>query len=300
MQIKPNEIEKVNQLFPYLKDKMVIDFVNGLDVAKRLNQNNKNVAKQGFIKRNLHIISGKQQMAQNNINDHLITGLEACQAYLQEISHHQQAHAHAIITIDNALKQTQNYTIEIADMVGVLKEQVQDIHHSLSSRLDQIELNQRAAQQMESLLSAWQAEQFIELSPMGQCFLVLDTLKRGDFGLYINSLNRADKNQQLDTLKNKVVITQRLLLNKGANDDFLKHQWLTPLSTKGNNQYLQDALQFQGDWSWDNPKNYSMAFTATQLPFLPDDEAEKYDSLVLNMIDINRVSDRMVRNIFQA
>lgn len=288
---------EVNQVFPYIKDKMVIDFVNGLDTAKRLNQNNHEVSK-SFIKRNLHLISGKRQMAQDNINDHLIAGLEACQAYFQEISAHQQAHASAIIQLNNKLNQTQTHVAEIASFVTALQKQVKEINYELTSRINRLEMSDRAEKQVDNVLHAWTAEKFAELSPMGQCFLVLDTLKWGDFGLFLEQLNPSERKQQLDTLENKIIVAQKTLLGRNANDDFLKSQWLTPTLNRASTQDMQYALQYQGDWSWQNPQNLPMAFTATQLPLLEKEEAEKYNHLVVSMVDINRVSQRMLNNVF--
>ncbi|MFW2177913.1 MULTISPECIES: diguanylate cyclase regulator RdcB family protein [unclassified Moraxella] len=298
MQLAPIHLDKINETFPYLKDKMVIDFVNGLDVANRLNQHQKEVS-QSFFKRNFHILNGKTQMAQENINDHVIAGLEACQGYFQEISQHQQAHANAIMTLNTALSQTQNNVAEIAHFVADLQEQVQEINHQLSSRIDRLEWSDRADRQLQNVLSAWEAEQYVELSPMGQCFLVLDTLKWGDFGLFLQQLNPTEREQELNTLKNKIITIQKSLLHKNATDDFLKKQWLEPTAHRASTQDMQYALQYQGDWSWKNPKHSPMVFTATQLPMLTEN-VEEYDDLVIEMIDINRVSQRMMQNIFVA
>lgn len=300
MQITTIEIQntnKINSVFPFIKDKMVIDFVNGLDVAQRLNQHQKQ-SSENFIKRNLNLLNGKTQMAQQNINDHLIVGLQACQAYFEEISCHQQAHAQVILEVKKQLDQTQNFVAEISHFVADLQEQVDEMNFELSNRIQQLEWYDRADKQINYVLSAWEAEQFSELSPMGQCFLVLDTLKWGDFGFYINQLSSQEKRQQLDTLNNRIMTIQKNLLSRSVTDDMLKSIWLTPQLSSRTNEDMQYALQYQGNWSWKNPENYGMAFTATQLPCLDGDEASKYDDLVFEMIDINRVSQTMLDNIF--
>ncbi|OPH34075.1 Uncharacterised protein [Moraxella atlantae] len=302
MQLANIHSNKIQTTFPYIKDKMVIDFINGLDTAKHLNQQNHAVS-QDFIKRNLALISGKQQMAQSNINDHLIAGLEACQAYFAEISYHQQAHANAIIKLKQTLDQTQIHVTEIAYYVSDLQNQANQLQAELSQanrRIDQLEQSEKAKAQLEGLLSAWQAERFSQLSPMGQCFLVLDTLSWGDYGLYVRQLDNNERQQQLDTLRNKIINVQKALLKCGANDDLLKQDWLKPTHRGTAQQELQAALQYQGDWSWQNPQRFAMAFTATQFPSLSSQQAARYNDLVISMIDINRVSQRMINNVFAA
>lgn len=297
MRSEIKDFDKVENNFPYIKDKMVIDFIDGLNVAQRLNQR-QHENSQDFIKRNLALLSGKTQMTQANINDHLIVGLEACQAYFKEIINHEQTHACAISRLDDVLKQTQSNVAEIAHFVADLQEQVHEIHHSLSSRIDRLEWANLANKQLEHLLSAWEAEQFAELSPMGQCFLVLDNLKWGDFGFYLKKLDENKRKQELEILKSKIIIVQKSLLGQNAKDDLSKQAWLTPTISRASSTDMQHALQFQGDWSWKNPQNYAMAFTATQYPMLPENEKQVYHNLVVNMIDIERVSERMTRNIF--
>lgn len=298
MQLELTHLVQVEKNFPYIRDKMVIDFVNGLDVAQGLNQKQHQTS-QSFIKRNLALLSGKTQMAQANINDHMIVGLQACQDYFKEMIYHQQAHAFAISQLDDVLKQTQSNVAEIAHFVADLQEQVHDIHHALSSRIDRLEWSERAGKQVEHLLSAWQAEQFSELSPMGQCFLILDNLKWGDFGFYLKQLNQNDRQKELETLKSKIMIVQKSLLNKNVHDDLSRQTWLTPTISRASSADMQLALQYQGDWSWKNPSNYAMAFTATQYPMLLEDEQKEYRSLMVDMIDIGRVSERMTRNVFE-
>lgn len=289
--------EKINTLFPFIKDKMVIDFVNGLNVAQRLNQHQHEIST-NFIQRNISLLSGKTQMAQNNINDHMIAGLQACKAYFDEISQHQQEHANAILQINQTLNQTQQYVAEIADYLVDFKEQVQEMNIELSSRIHRLEWADKADFQLNYLLEAWLAEKYHQLSPIAQCYLVLDNLNRGDYGFFIRQLDETQRQMRLDTLKNKIINVQKQLLGCNAHDDLLKAKWLTPVTIKADNADLQLALQYQGSWTWENPNEFPVAFTATQVPMLEPAEQQQYNNLMVSMIDINRVSQRMTTNIF--
>lgn len=297
MQSLTLNFDAVGQAFPYLKDKMLIDFINGIEVVNALNNSQHRAANQGFIKRNLYLLSGKSQMTQNNINDHFKVGLQACHAYCNELAHHAHAHATAIVQLKDTLNHTQSHLGELTHFVADLKEQVDEMYHSLDDRVVKLELKDRASTQLENLLSAWQAERFSGLSPMAQCFLVLDTLKWGEYGFYINQLSDNEKQTALDTLKNKIIVIQKSLFNMSADKDIPKEIWLTA-STHRNSNELAQALGFMGDYSWQNPDNFGMVFTATQYPSLLTDEQKNYAHLTRNMIDINRVSRRMMNDVF--
>lgn len=290
--------KELNQIFPFIKDKMVIDFFNGLDTAKKLNKHNQK--SKGFLERNLALLSGKTQHTQNNINDYVMVGLEACNAYIQEITAHERLHAQTIQQLHQTLSATELKTAEIANYVADLQEQVDDMYANLNSRIQRLEISDRANSQMDSILTAWEAEQFHDLSPMGQCFLVLDTLKWGDYGFYLTTLDDNQKHSILQTLKNKMIVIQKNLMQQPANEDILKSIWLTPMRKNETSNVLQPALQYQGDWSWENPNYYNMAFTATQLPSLEDSEKSEFNGLVIDMIDIERVNSRMLNDVFKV
>ncbi|MPY07779.1 diguanylate cyclase regulator RdcB family protein [Moraxella catarrhalis] len=293
-----NHKADIETALPYIKDKMMIDFVNGLDTAKAINtQNHRRAANSGFFARNLFLLSGKAQMTQNNVNDHLLTGLEACRDYFKELSYHNQAHAVAISGLKEALSHTQNNMAEIAHFVADFKELVDDRFQELDSRVFRLELKDRANTQRQAVLKNWEAERLSDLSPMAQCFSVLDSLKWGDFGYYVGTLSNHEKEQCLDTLMNEMVVIQKNLLGVSAQRDLPKDTWLTaPTTTKA--QALGQAVAYQGDWSWQDPTNYGMVFTATQYPMLDEPEQTKYKNISLPMIDSQRLVRRMSANVF--
>ncbi len=62
---------------------------------------------------------------------------------------------------------------------------------------------------------------------------------------------------------------------------------------------FSEVLQYQGHESLDNPEKLPMAFTATQLPMLSEQDTKQYKQVkVRNMISANRVTDRMVQEVF--
>ncbi len=278
---------------PYLTDKMVIDFVNGLEAAAELNS--KTMQSNSFFARNLSLVSGKTQQAQANINDHLIAGLDACQHYFHEIFQSQQGHTHAIVEIHQTLKKTQLQTAELTHYVLDFQQQIEQQVDQVSSRLDKLESYGYAYTQMSNVLSKLKAEKFSKLSLLGQCYTTLDTLYWGDFGLYLRTYSDESKrNELLNTLENELIATFKQNLNIGAKEDLHQDEWLGLPNEREESRALQHALAYQGDWSGQAPNEYPIVFMATQYNDLPDDRKPQYKNLSLNMIDIDRVSKRMI------
>lgn len=278
---------------PYLTDKMVIDFVNGLDAASELN--NKTMQPNSFFSRNLSLVSGKTQQAQANINDHLIVGLEACQHYFHEIMQSQDSHTHAILDIHQKLKNTQLGVSELTGYVLDFQQQIEQQVCQVSNRLDKLESHSYAYTQMGNVLSKLKAEKFSRLSLLGQCYTTLDTLYWGDFGLYLRTYNDDKKKEELlETLENELIATFKQNLKIGAKEDLHQSEWLSLPNERQETQALQYALAYQGDWSEQAPNEYPIVFMATQYHDLPENKKPEFKNLSLNMIDINRVSKRMI------
>lgn len=296
---------EISHTFPYLKDKMVIEFLsdknilamtNGLSVAQEVSDK----CPTGFVARNLALISGKTQMAQTNINDHLIAGIEACRNYAQELSMHNALHAQSILEINRRVNYLATQVADITDYIVDFKTDINKTTEELRSDIESLKSYNRAQQELDNILARWQAGKFDNLSYMGQTYLILDTLKWGNFGLYINNLtDLTEKDRLLDTLSHQIVsnLKQKMRL-EDSRSPIIKQKWLELPSTNDKTLAMQQALQYQGDWTWHNPENYGMAFTATQFNNLTQEEKFNYDGLTMSLLNIDRVSSRMLKNVF--
>lgn len=206
------DLSVVGDTFLHLKDKMLVDLVNGLSVGNRLNQGLKQNQNQSFLKRNLDLLSGRTQRTQNNINDHLLSSLSACKIYFEEIAGHTTAHAYAICEINRKLDKTQGHVGVLANEMLSFRQKVQDSFVHIDERLTKLEVKDRANDQLDTIFNAWQAGRFDKISPMAQCFLVLDRLQWGEFGYYFSQLDKNAQHDTLDKLKNRMIIAQKSLL----------------------------------------------------------------------------------------
>ena len=292
--------DNVKHVFPNVKDKLIIDFINGLDAAYDLNKRSK--ASHSFLKRNIELVSGHNKLRQESINDHLIVGLDACHEYFLEMSTHLQQHSYAVIQLKKTLDYTQIKVSEIVDFVTDFKDLVDHKFQVIRSEIDELDTHRKAVSHMENVLSRWTADRFKDLSPMGQCFCALDNLKWGDFGSYLySSDNYLEKKRLLETLENKIIKIQKDILHIDANTDLSRSEWLeAPESYKPFPNVLTDVMQYQGDDSYQNPERYPLIFTATQLAYLDDNVKDKYSNLTLRRLDINRVSSRLIDEMLRG
>ena len=122
-----------------------------------------------------------------------------------------------------------------------------------------------------------------------------------DFGSYLHySSNETEKNRLLETLENKVIKIQKDILQIDSHTDISRSKWIETPSESLLADTLSEVLQYQGDRSRRSPSKYPMIFTATQLPFLESSEKDEYSSLTRRRLDIDRVSRRMMSEIFRS
>lgn len=292
--------KKITQVFPYVKDKMVIDLVNGLDVAKSQNQ----YAKQRnskLLSRVLDSLSGRREMRQEEINDNLIASVETAHALIMELSQDITQHGIALLQVKDNINELQNnvgrLADEIMDIHNVLQQHKDELN-DLESRLQDLKDDHYAVMQLEMLMTKWQAGGFKELSPMARAYTVLDALHYGEFGQYLRygQLDRIKK--YTDLLKYKLTIQLKEDLHIKENQGATLKDWLW--LPENVNQDLQDVLAYQGDWCWQNVEKNKNTFTATQWQALPSAEQTQYQHIPFAICSPELVGQRLVNERFSS
>ena len=292
--------KEITQVFPYVKDKMVIDLVNGLDVAKSQNQ----YAKQRNSKlllRAWDTLSGKAALRQEEMNDNLIAGIETAHALIMELSQDITQHGVALLQVKNNIEELQNNVVRLADEImdihSVLQQHKNELN-DLDQRLRNLQDDHYAVMQLEMLMTKWKAGGFNELSPMARAYAVLDTLHYGEFGQYLRygQLDRISK--YTDLLKNHLIIQLKEDLQVKENQGAILKEWLR--LPENINQDLQDVLAYQGDWCWQNVEKNKNTFTATQWQALPSAEQSQYQHIPFAICSPELVGQRLVNERFSS
>lgn len=289
--------EQTKTIFPYVADKAVIDLVNGLGAAQELNAVQQ--SRQSLLHRILDGLSGKTQMRQTHINEHLPTGLETCKNLVLELSKDIEKHSIALLTINSKVNNLESnlaevidFSIGLRDGLAVLKDELADLKNEFSSQ-KRILL---AEQQMSRLMDKWAAGGLNQLSPIGRCYAVLDALYWGAFGNHV----RQDKDARdfLENLRDKLIIRLQDDLGVDRERDLIRDEWLR-LPENADAQ-LQDVLAYQGDWCLEQPKDYPTTFVATQWNQLPSQARIEHQLVPFSMIDIERVTKRLIHDRFEV
>lgn len=281
-------------IFPYAKDKILVDFINGCVSAKNWNEESK--ARTTLLARSRDLISGKGKMRQDNINDQLLSAWEATGELINELAVDITQHGVALIKIEEALSKTQDGIIVVGEKVLEIEKKMLEQLADVRSDLQKIALDQRANEHMSQITSAWKAGKYTHLSPLARCFLAFDTLRWGAFGDRI----RQGKAEQplLEHLENEVIICLKNDFQVNKEEPLIRKDWL---ALTNPNEDTQAILQFQGDFSYKNPTYFTYAFMATQWNHLSEEQRnqEEYKLIPFYIQNIEHVAKRMNQEFFE-
>ncbi|WP_336032943.1 diguanylate cyclase regulator RdcB family protein [Acinetobacter bereziniae] len=290
--------DEIPSEFKFVNEKLIIDFLNGIGVSKDL---------QGVVKkRSSHknrffdAISGKAYLKQANLNDHILTGLHACESWLNSVSFNISEHSVAISQISNTLSKTQSHLQRMAHVVIDVREQLDSlVEHTaeLISDVDALKKNDAAKTNLDLVFSSWGAGDFNRYSIIGKLYIALDNLYWGSFSKILGS---SDKDKFLKILRNNLVIQLKNEFNTNKEDQiFLRSEWISNDSAdKGD----QELLEYMGDWSLLKPKVVPNVFLATQWDTLDKSELEKPEiaHLPFHVADIQTVADSLINEFFEV
>lgn len=284
--------KKTQAIFPYVKDKLLIDLANGTQVVKEQNaiQRQQTSSIWSRVKNGL---SGQSAMRQANINEHLNVGLESCQNLLNELSQDVAKHSIALIELESRQQGLSNNIIELIHFSVDLKKELADVKSEVTS-LKRIMM---ADLQMNRLMDKWKAGGLNQLSPLGRCYTVLDALYWGAFGQFVrNDINNKDASEFFEHLRDKLIIRLQKDLDVESDRDVIRDEWLR--LPENSDPQLQNVLSFQGNWCLNGPKDFPITFTATQWPEMTSHNRIQYQNIPFALMDIERVTKRLIAERF--
>lgn len=285
-------------IFPHTKDKILVDFVNGLEPAKNWNEESKE--KTTLLARIWDLSSGKGKMRQDNINDQLLSAWEAAGELISELATDITQHGVALIKIEQALSRTQNKLIFLGEEVLKIEKELLEQLADVRSDLQEITLDQRAQTHMSQITSAWKAGKYAHLSALARCFLAFDTLRWGAFGDRMRQ-GKAEQAEQklLEHLENEVIICLKNDFQVSKEEPLTRKDWL---ALPNPNEDTQAILQFQGDFSYRKPTDFAYAFMATQWDLLSEEQRnqEEYKLIPFHIQNIEHVAKRMNQEFFEG
>lgn len=285
------------QTLSCLPEKFVVDFANGIDVARdhlRVQRGRTN-----FFARMYDGFTGQGKRRQAAINASLTDGVEASLQWLCELS---ESLAHSNLAIaqvnDRVTALTGNVTA-LAHYSADTRRQLE----ALASRLDvriqrmaqeiaRIDFIQKAQLNVDVTFSKWAVGRFAVLAPAARCHAALEELRWGALGDYCRNYSgqhQCREFMQLVTHRATKQLAEDAAVSLQAPADMVA-VWLTAPPARKNNggDDMQQALAYLAD---------GMAIDAA--PFVNSAIQQRPVSLSVPLIArAERVAEAMVREIF--
>ncbi len=285
--------KEIIEKLPNLPDKFIVDFANGIDVAKdhvRVKR-----SRGGFVDRFCDSIPGKDHRRQNEINMCLIDGLEGSLRWLTEVTESLSLTNIAVIKAFESIDKIQSsqskiidYSIETRKSLNELNELFQSRVKTLEKEIKRIDFEQKAKRHMDSVLDKWKASKLNDFSIAGRVAAVLEELRWGDFGYFITKVinDQRTRLQFLADLENKLIIRTREEL--GGNEAF---ETKFIMKSDKRESELIDALAYLSNWA--NPEESPIIYSATQFP-------EEYPRQIAHIYNPATFSKHVVSEVFEG
>lgn len=243
-----------------LKDKAIVDLVNGLDVSR---DHQKVLDSQGFFKRIVNDVSGKNKNRQGELNKALTQGLESTVIWLTELTESVTVSNLAIQAVNTRVDKLSLTLSTLADDYLNTRSQLQRLSDVTFARLSALEsdianlrLEVKAKTQLDIIMSKWAAGSWDNLPIASRCFIALEELRWGSFGDFIRSCSKKEKSDYLLLLKNKII--DQLACDSGlaTKDRIDSNFWI-----KAQSQDSLEAISFLGNWCIEHKHPLTFYFT---------------------------------------
>lgn len=183
-----------------LPEKWLVDFANGIDVARDHVQVQR--TRTNFFTRMSDGFTGKGAMRQADINASLIDGVEGALQWLGELSEFLAHSNWAITQVNDRVTSLTRNVAELAHYSADTREQLHQLSqrldvrmNSLSQELQRIDFVQKAQLNLDATFSKWGSGRLNTLSPAARCYASLEELRWGAFGDYCRNFQESNPRQ---------------------------------------------------------------------------------------------------------
>ena len=189
---------KVCGAIPCIRDKWVVDFVNGIHVAK--GQLREQEYRKGFGSRFYDGLTGQSAKRQRDINHRVVDALKGSLQWLTELTEDLAStnrvvaqHSVALARIEGAVKRLEHHLASLA-LQAATRRELKHLANKVNLRFGEVErwiarveAKADAKIDLDRVFSKWKAGEYHGLSILGQCYAALEELRWGDFGYYFQS-----------------------------------------------------------------------------------------------------------------
>lgn len=262
--------KKTLEAFPFLADKLVVDVVNGIEVANehvRIQRQER-----GFAGRLIGVLSGKDVQRQAEVNASQNEAIAATFTMLTDLCGAVVKGNRAIVQVNERVDHLSEHLKKLAIHSMEIKHQIEELDcirqnqiYLLQADVKELRLEVKARTQMNLVLSKWDIGLWDSLSLSARCYLVLEELRWGDFGDFLKYGDQSAIDSLVSTLKNMLIARLQKDMDCTRDDRIDTRLWLSP--TESSNEFFE-ALQYTGDWSnaLANPYSFSISQLVDELP----------------------------------
>lgn len=283
------------QILTCLPEKFVVDFANGIDVAREHQRHME--TRDGFFARLYDGFTGQGDRHQAEINASLTDGVEGALNWLKDLSESLASSNRAIVQVNarvNALKldvaTLVDFSIQSRQTINLLSQRLDERCNALDRNVARIDCLQQAHLHLDDVFGKWGAGHFNMFTLSGRCYAALEELRWGAFGDYCQAASRAERQKQLERLANRAIIQLNKDAGIGQGERIAtRERWL---ARPEHNAFLTDgeeAIRYLGDWT--SPQATPFAFAASQMP-------EQLPLHLPRIIAAPRVTEAMISELF--
>jgi hypothetical protein len=286
----------ITQTLSCLPEKFVVDFANGIDVAKdhiRVQQN-----RTDFFNRLYDGFTGQGMRRQTEINASLADGVEGALKWLTELTESQAKSNYAIVKVNERIGIILRDLITLVHYSADNRRQLEDLSRSLEVRCDllakelaRVDFEQRAERQLEQVFNKWAAGKLGAFSVAGRCYAVIEELYWGDFGDFCRSNNNRVRQGFIDDLINRAIRQLTIDIGNGSQLERISiERWVAQTDQYKFSEETSEALAYLGDWS--AADSHPFVFATSQLP-------EELPLPLPRLCTTERVAQGLVTEIFE-
>lgn len=280
-----------------LAEKFVVDFANGIDVARdhlRVQR-----ARTGMFARMYDGFTGQGVRRQAEINASLSDGMDASLQWLGELT---QSLAHSnwaiaqvndrVTALTANVAQLVHYSVDTRKQLETLAQQLDQRMQGMAQEIARIDFIQKAQLNMDATFDKWAAGRFAVLSPAARCYAALEELRWGALGDYCRNYNGQRQCQDFmqmvaDRATRQLAEDAAISLQAPAA---MAQVWLAtpPVKQGRGDDNMWQALAYLAD-----------GMPADNAPFVSSAVQQRPASLMVPLIaDARRVAEAIAQEVF--
>lgn len=180
----PSKLESELDRIPQLSERMLVDLVNGLDVANEQISFKEN---QSFLPRLLSRFDGSSQQREKIIEQNFYESLEILSLWAKSLTSKGNFTNQALSFVSDKLRENsqelEKFSADNREMIFSLEKVVENEIEILSQKIEHLEIKQQATIRINEVIQAWANNRYyIDYPPLIQAFLAIDDLSRGEVG----------------------------------------------------------------------------------------------------------------------